>query len=528
MAISRDEVLHVARLARLALTDDEVERLTGELGAILDAVGVVSELDLADVQPTSHPLDLECGPRTLHVRSRSRSVLAERARGRERPLSGYRYGSSSRHPQALRRGALRLLESGELSAAEPAGRIATPSRSETASSTTSWPTTMEGRRTEAALKDVILDEGGRDDGGLPDPGWVRARLRRDGCRAREERRALAPRQDEHRRVRDGLVDRELGAGPLEEPPGPVARAGRFRRRLGRGGHCRLAPWALGSDTGGSIKQPSALCGNVGLRPIGRQRVPATASWRSPPASTRSALSQRPSGTWRSCTRSSRAVIPGTRRDGRAPRSRSACRRATRWPACGSGFRPSSTRRRAPSEGVSEAVRRAVALAEGLGATVEERARSGAPGGTGSPAITSSPWRRRPRTSPATTASAIGPRAEGSSYQETVDRTRDEWFRRRAEAPDHARHLRALGRLLRRVLRPGAEGAHADHRGAPRRSRGSTSSRARRRRPSPSRSARPPILLRCTRATCSRSRPAWPGCRASIPCGLSEGPRSGCS
>ena len=58
MAIARDEVLHVARLARLALTDDEVERLTGELGKILEAVGVVSELDLADVPPTSHPLDL--------------------------------------------------------------------------------------------------------------------------------------------------------------------------------------------------------------------------------------------------------------------------------------------------------------------------------------------------------------------------------------------------------------------------------------------------------------------------------------
>ena len=58
MAISRDEVLHVARLARLALTDEEVERLTGELDAILDAVGVVSELELADVPPTSHPLDL--------------------------------------------------------------------------------------------------------------------------------------------------------------------------------------------------------------------------------------------------------------------------------------------------------------------------------------------------------------------------------------------------------------------------------------------------------------------------------------
>ena len=58
MAISRNEVLHVARLARLALTDEELERLTHELGAILEAVGVVAELDLADVPPTSHPLDL--------------------------------------------------------------------------------------------------------------------------------------------------------------------------------------------------------------------------------------------------------------------------------------------------------------------------------------------------------------------------------------------------------------------------------------------------------------------------------------
>ena len=58
MAISRDQVLHVAKLARLDLRDDEVERLTEELGAILDAVSKVAELDLADVPPTSHPLDL--------------------------------------------------------------------------------------------------------------------------------------------------------------------------------------------------------------------------------------------------------------------------------------------------------------------------------------------------------------------------------------------------------------------------------------------------------------------------------------
>jgi len=58
MAIDRDTVLHVARLARLDLTEDEVDRLTLELGAILEAVSKVAELDLAEVPPTSHPLDL--------------------------------------------------------------------------------------------------------------------------------------------------------------------------------------------------------------------------------------------------------------------------------------------------------------------------------------------------------------------------------------------------------------------------------------------------------------------------------------
>ena len=58
MSISREQVLHVARLARLDLSDDEVERLTGALSAILDAVSKVSELDLDDVPPTSHPLAL--------------------------------------------------------------------------------------------------------------------------------------------------------------------------------------------------------------------------------------------------------------------------------------------------------------------------------------------------------------------------------------------------------------------------------------------------------------------------------------
>ena len=58
MAISKEEVMHVARLARLELSDDEVTRFQEQLSAILDAVSKVSELDLADVPPTSHPLEI--------------------------------------------------------------------------------------------------------------------------------------------------------------------------------------------------------------------------------------------------------------------------------------------------------------------------------------------------------------------------------------------------------------------------------------------------------------------------------------
>jgi len=58
MAITREEVLHVARLARLELTEEEVTRFQEQLSAILEAVSKVSELDLSDVPPTSHPLEI--------------------------------------------------------------------------------------------------------------------------------------------------------------------------------------------------------------------------------------------------------------------------------------------------------------------------------------------------------------------------------------------------------------------------------------------------------------------------------------
>jgi aspartyl-tRNA(Asn)/glutamyl-tRNA(Gln) amidotransferase subunit C len=56
--ISRDDVLHVAKLARLDLTEDELELFTPQLAAVLEHAADVEALDVADVPPTAHPYPL--------------------------------------------------------------------------------------------------------------------------------------------------------------------------------------------------------------------------------------------------------------------------------------------------------------------------------------------------------------------------------------------------------------------------------------------------------------------------------------
>ncbi|HZB07063.1 MAG TPA: Asp-tRNA(Asn)/Glu-tRNA(Gln) amidotransferase subunit GatC [Thermoleophilaceae bacterium] len=56
--IERDQVLHVAKLARLRVSHDEVDKVAGELSKILEHVETMNELDLEGVQPTSHVVDL--------------------------------------------------------------------------------------------------------------------------------------------------------------------------------------------------------------------------------------------------------------------------------------------------------------------------------------------------------------------------------------------------------------------------------------------------------------------------------------
>ena len=57
--ITRDDVAHVARLARLAVTEEELDLFTGQLAAVLDHARDVESLDVGDVAPTAHPLPLK-------------------------------------------------------------------------------------------------------------------------------------------------------------------------------------------------------------------------------------------------------------------------------------------------------------------------------------------------------------------------------------------------------------------------------------------------------------------------------------
>jgi aspartyl-tRNA(Asn)/glutamyl-tRNA(Gln) amidotransferase subunit C len=78
--IEREQVLYVAKLARLRLSDPEVERIAGELSGVLEHVDRIGELELDDVSPTSHVVDLENVLRPDEPRpSWPREVMLEQA-----------------------------------------------------------------------------------------------------------------------------------------------------------------------------------------------------------------------------------------------------------------------------------------------------------------------------------------------------------------------------------------------------------------------------------------------------------------
>jgi len=77
--LTRDDILHVAQLASLALTEDEVERLGGELTAILAYMASLDALDVEGVEPTYHPVAEELVGRALRPDAVVPSLDRERA-----------------------------------------------------------------------------------------------------------------------------------------------------------------------------------------------------------------------------------------------------------------------------------------------------------------------------------------------------------------------------------------------------------------------------------------------------------------
>ena len=145
----------------------------------------------------------------------------------------------------------------------------------------------DGTSIPIALKDVISTRGVETTAGSRILARLRPRLRRDGRGALPAARAHAARQDEHRRVRDGLVDGELGVRRLAEPVGP-RRASRAARAAAPRPPCPRAS-RPGASARTRAARSSSRPRSAGTSVSGRPTAPslATASSRSRRASTRS-------------------------------------------------------------------------------------------------------------------------------------------------------------------------------------------------------------------------------------------------
>ena len=300
--LSRAEVARIAELAHLELTDAEAEAFTRQLGDILAYATQVQALDTSGVPPTSHVLT--------------------GAHGRSRRRGGAEPGSADRGDRrARRRRAGRLVPraAGDRLMAPPSLSPSTASATAIASGDATATSVCEaalerigaarrraGRVSRGRGRAGARPRGARSIGcppalagplhGVPDRAQGQPLHARrsattaaskmlggyvppydatvvDAARAGRRRRR---RQGQLRRVRDGLVHRELRVRPDAQSVGPVAHAGRLERRLGRGGRrpawCRSRSGPTPAGRSASRRRCAASSGSS--RPTAASRATA--------------------------------------------------------------------------------------------------------------------------------------------------------------------------------------------------------------------------------------------------------------
>ena len=235
-----------------------------ELAGVLDHIATIETLDLADVPPTSHVVTsrTRCAP-TCRGRACRASGRSERAAGHRRRLRGPEpAGMSSTARSSSRGGGRGGGRSGELDAGE---LFEATARARAADDPERLPVgrrrARRGRRRRRAARrrpargqGPLLHRGRAEPVGLADPRGLSPALHRDRRRAARRRGRAAARQDQPGRVRDGLLDRELGASgrratrgtarasPAAPPAAAPPRSPRGLRAVGaRHRHRRLDP-----------------------------------------------------------------------------------------------------------------------------------------------------------------------------------------------------------------------------------------------------------------------------------------------
>ena len=287
MSITRDEVAHLARLSRLALAEEELDHFAGQLDVIIGAVARVER-----GRRRRDPADLARRAGDQRVpRRRDRPVPApptRRSARRRRPSTA---GSGSR--ASWRRTDMSGELTDELTAAgagRGAGRAARSRPSRSPRRTWTGSRAVDGRvhaflhvaadRALAAARAVdeparprraarpagrraaraqgrLHHHGHADHLRIEDPGGLAAAVRRDRHQRLREAGVDHPRQDQHGRVRDGLLHRELRVRPVPQPVGPRAGSPAAPPAARPPRSPRIeAPLAIGTDTGGSIRQPA--------------------------------------------------------------------------------------------------------------------------------------------------------------------------------------------------------------------------------------------------------------------------------